>query len=63
MMVIEKALKDLVAYMDDGDENHFKDWEEPTPSEHGKVVDYRCEAFYDVTVYEDGYEDRYYVGD
>lgn len=30
---------------------------------HGKVVETRMEPFYDVTVYEDGYEDRYYVGD
>lgn len=30
---------------------------------HGKVVDFRQEAFYDVTVYEDGYEDRFYIGD
>ena len=32
-------------------------------SDHGKVVDYRFEAFFDVLVYEDGYEERFYIGD
>lgn len=36
---------------------------EPEPGPHGKIIERRCEAFYDVTVYEDGYEDRYYLGD
>mgnify|MGYP006990143845 CR=1 FL=1 len=35
----------------------------PLEQIHGKVVGYRQEAFYDVTVYADGYEYRYYVGD
>lgn len=30
---------------------------------HGKVVDTRFEAYHDVTVYEDGYEDRFYIGE
>lgn len=36
-----------------------------TPNEklHGKVVGTRMEAYHDVTIYEDGYEDWYYIGD
>lgn len=30
---------------------------------HGDSVDFRQEAYHDVTVYEDGYEDMYYIGD
>ena len=30
---------------------------------HGKVVNVRFEAFHDVTVYEDGYEERFYIGE
>lgn len=30
---------------------------------HGEVVERRCLAFYDVVVYEDGYEDWFYIGD
>ena len=30
---------------------------------HGDRVDFRQEAYHDVTVYEDGYEDMYYIGD
>ena len=31
--------------------------------EHGKMIDYRFEAYYDVKVYEDGYEEWFYIGD
>ena len=31
--------------------------------EHGKCIDYRQESFYDVHVFEDGYEERLYIGD
>lgn len=31
--------------------------------EHGKVVEYRQEAYCDVKVYEDGYEERFYIGE
>ena len=36
-----------------------------TPDEkiHGKVVGSRQEPYHDVTIYEDGYEDWYYLGD
>lgn len=37
----------------------------PSPMEkvHGRVVSLRFEPYHDVTVYEDGYEDWYYIGD
>lgn len=35
----------------------------PTVDEHGKCVDYRQEAFHDVHVFEDGHEERTYIGD
>ena len=31
--------------------------------EHGKCVDYRQEAYHDVHVFEDGHEERLYIGD
>ena len=30
---------------------------------HGEVISSRMEPYHDVTVYEDGYEDWYYIGD
>lgn len=30
---------------------------------HGKVVGSRMDPYHDVTIYEDGYEDRHYIGD
>lgn len=30
---------------------------------HGKVVGYRQDPWHDVTIYEDGYEDRFYIGE
>ena len=30
---------------------------------HGDQVDFRQEAYHDVTVYEDGYEEMFYIGD
>lgn len=35
----------------------------PEEKIHGKVVKTRMEAYHDVTVYEDGYEERDYIGD
>ena len=36
-----------------------------TPNEklHGKIVGTRMDPYHDVTIYEDGYEERYYIGD
>ena len=31
--------------------------------DHGRIVDTRFDAYHDVTVYEDGHEERYYIGD
>lgn len=30
---------------------------------HGRVVSTRFDPYHDVTVYEDGYEERFYIGD
>ena len=30
---------------------------------HGRLVEYRFDAYHDVKVYEDGYEEKYYIGD
>lgn len=35
----------------------------PKKSEHGEIVDFRFEAYCNVTVYEDGYVSRDYIGD
>ena len=31
--------------------------------QHGALVEVRQEAYYDVKIYEDGFEERYYIGD
>lgn len=31
--------------------------------EHGRCIDYRQEAFYDVHVFEDGHEEKVYICD
>lgn len=31
--------------------------------EHGKCIGYRQDAYHDVHIYEDGYEERLYIGD
>lgn len=30
---------------------------------HGRIVEKRFDPYHDVTVYEDGHEERYYIGD
>ena len=35
----------------------------PMEKLHGKVVETRMEPYHDVTVYEDGYEDWFYIGE
>lgn len=35
----------------------------PVERLHGKVVGSRMDPYHDVTIYEDGYEDRHYIGD
>ena len=34
-----------------------------TTGEHGRCIGYRQEAYHDVHVFEDGYEERFYIGD
>lgn len=58
---IDKDLNDLIAYMN-GDEHAFDDWPEPN-REHGALLEYRQEAYHDVYVFEDGHEERHYIGD
>jgi hypothetical protein len=57
---VQKALDDFFAYVDN-------DVPFPGPAPkvgpHGKVVDVRFEPYHDVTVYEDGYEERFYIGE
>ena len=45
--------------------SHFSllDFESPMEKEHGHVVELKWERYHDVYVYEDGFEDRYYIGD
>lgn len=31
--------------------------------EHGKCVEYRQDAYHDVHIFEDGHEERLYIGD
>lgn len=40
--------------------SHDPEYTDPV---HGKIVDYRQEAYHDVHVYEDGFEERFYIGD
>lgn len=37
--------------------------EEFVDSKHGRIVEVKQIAFYDITVYEDGYEKKFYIGD
>lgn len=30
---------------------------------HGRIVETRFDPYHDVTIYEDGHEERYYIGD
>ena len=30
---------------------------------HGKIIGTRFDPYHDVTVYEDGHEEKYYIGD
>lgn len=63
----EKGLKmlDFDEVMDLFYSEELPDKETLSPMErlHGPVVEERSDAYYDVTVYADGYEYRYYVGD
>lgn len=44
------------------DETPLEEWGNRI-GKHGRVVDYRMEAYQDVVVYEDGTEERFDIGD
>lgn len=73
-----KALRNLKEYAGDDQNRGYmpvKIWSEfkeeisaaliqlQTYKPHGDQVDFRQEAYHDVAVYEDGYEDMFYIGD
>ena len=47
----------------DGSVIPTKEHKTPMEKEHGKIVGYRMDPYHDVTIYEDGYEDRFYIGE
>lgn len=58
--------KDIMDYLDgkiDSPEDGQSTYWENFYAEHGALVEIRTEAYYDVHVYEDGYEERYYIGE
>lgn len=58
----DDAVAELLAWLD-GDEHALDNWPEPKESEHGPVVGYRMDAYNDITIYADGYEEQFYIGD
>jgi len=40
-----------------------KEMEEIKSDVHGKLIEYRFDAYHDVKVYEDGYVEKFYIGD
>ena len=54
------GLDDPYEAFDYCEESKQKEYAHPV---HGKIVDIRFEAYHDVTVYEDGHEERFYIGD
>lgn len=59
---VDDAVNDLLAWWN-GDEHALDNWPEPQESEHGPVIGYRQDAYHDVIVYADGYEEKFYIGD
>ena len=57
----QRWINALLDYLD-GDDTAFDQFPEPEYP-HGKLVERRWEAYHDVDVYEDGYEERHYIGD
>lgn len=54
-MDVMNAITDLYDMTDE----EFSRWS----SEHGNLVEYRFDAYHDVKVYEDGYVEKFYIGD
>ena len=60
----EQAIKDTLEYFETGKEPEwFGTTETPNEREHGKIVKRYFAPYHDVTVYEDGYEDWFYIGE
>ena len=47
----------------DGSVIPTKEHKTPMEKEHGKIAGYRMDPYHDVAIYEDGYEDRFYIGE
>lgn len=56
------AVNDLLAWFD-GDEHALDGWPVPAESEHGPVIGYRQDAYNDIMIHADGFEERFYIGD
>lgn len=55
--------RDLLEYFDmDSDEREWPSEKEFVGS-HGKIVKVQQVAFCDIMIYEDGHEERFYIGD
>lgn len=59
---VDDVLNDLLAWLD-GDEHALDGWPVPAESEHGPVIGYRQDAYNDITVFADSFEERFYIGD
>ena len=59
-MDIDTILNDLFNYFET---EQLPDYWGKDPGPHGEVVEYRFDAYHDVKVYEDGYEEFFYIGD
>lgn len=58
----DDAVAELLAWLD-GDEHALDAWPEPEIGVHGRLLTVRQEAYHDIYVYEDGFEERDYIGD
>lgn len=61
-----ELFKDIMDYLDgkiDSPELGESAYWSKFYEEHGALVEVRQEAYCDVKIYEDGYEERYYIGD
>lgn len=59
----EEAINAMIEYLTTGDDTALDVFGPHDPGPHGDVVEYRQDAYHDVKVYEDGYEEFFYIGD
>ena len=59
---VDDVLNDLLAWWN-GDEHALDGWPVPAESEHGPVIGYRQDAYNDIMIHADGFEERFYIGD